>query len=382
MAGKRRTKGDGGLRQRHDHPTCPPIGLDGERPDHRCRGRWVATLDVWQGGVKRRKYLYARTQVEARRKLTQALRERSDGTLVVATTTVEKWMEHWLDTIASRALRPQTLSGYRSKVDQYIKPTIGKIRLPALRPDHIRGMHDWMRAKGLAEASVRQTHAILKRALKIAVHEGRLGTSPAERMESPGSGTAKRTQLTLQQARAVLKQAGDDPRWWLALFYGMRQGEALGLRWCDIDTDAGLIRIEQSLQRGEDGQMIFGPPKSAKSVRVIPLLPQIDVRLRLLRAQGESESGLVFHSDGAPVRPRADWQSWRDLLEAASAPPVALHAARNSAASLMEAAGVPDRVVAQILGHSQVQITHGYQTAELSVMRAGLDRVGELLKLE
>src|SRR5690606_21239549 len=119
------------------------------------------------------------------------------------------------------------------------------------------------------EATVRQTHAILKRALKVAVFEGKLGVSPAERMESPSTETAERQQLNLWQAQLVLRAAGDDLRWWLALFYGMRQGEALGLRWEDIDRERGLIRIEQSLQTDLDGSLIFGPPKSKSSRRTI-----------------------------------------------------------------------------------------------------------------
>ena len=61
--------------------------------------------------------------------------------------------------------------------------------------------------------------------------------------------------------------------------------------------------------------------------------------------------------------------------------PVALHAARNSAASLMEAAGVPDRRAAQFLGHSSVPITHGYQTSDLDLMAEDFAAIGRLLVL-
>lgn len=395
---KRRTRGDGGLYQRHDHATCPPAALVGhdedgkpimERPDHTCRGRWVGTIEVIENGRRRRKSVYGRTMKEAKAKLDKANREKRDGTLVVASMQTGKWLDYWLDNIAARTLRPQTLRGYRSKVDTYLKPTLGHVRLTELAPDHIRGMHDSMRADGLAEASVRQAHAILKRALKVAVNEGKLGISPAERMESPGTETAKRPQLTLRQARAVLNAAGDDLRWWLALFYGMRQGEVLGLRWEDIDLDRGMIRIEQSLQTDTDGKLIFGPPKSTASRRTIPVLPWIDARIRLhWLNEGQPTMGLVFHNQGRPIQPKADWKAWRALLDAATVVPfapvpyVALHSARNTAASLLEEAKVPDRLVAQILGHSQVQITHGYQQAELERASEALAALGRLLELE
>ena len=385
---RRRTRGDGGLYQRHDHPTCPPLDDDGQRPDHKCRGRWVANVEVIVDGRRRRKSIYARTSTEARRKLTQALREKDDGTLVLATLTVGKWLDYWLDNIAARTIRPQTMRGYRSKVDRYIKPALGTRRLTDLRPEHIRHMHDRMRADGLAEASVRQTHAILKHALRVAVREGKLGSSPADRMDSPGTAVTKRPQFTLDQARTVLR-ATDDARWWLALFYGMRQGEALGLDWCDVDLTRDTLTIRQTLQTDESGALIFGPPKSKASARVIPILPLMKARLLLLwHTQGQPTEGLLFSDDGRPLHPRRDWQAWRDLIDRATAPPlaplpyIALHAARNTAASLMEAAGVADRLVAQILGHGQVQITHGYQTADLDRMSEAFEAMGRLLELE
>lgn len=344
------------------------------------------------GDKKRRKYVYGRTQKEARILLAQALREKQDGTLVVASMTVEQWLDYWLDNIAARTLRPQTLRGYRSKIDLHLKPSIGRHRLTSLQPEHIRAMYDAMRRRGLAEASLRQTHAILKRALKVAVQERKLASSPAERMESPGTETKEREQLTVDQARMVLAAAGDSARWWLALFYGMRQGEVLGLRWCDVDFDQGVIRVEQTLQKDAGGALTFGPPKSRSSRRPIPMMPQIESRLRLLAMTESADTAsdaLVFHGPaGRPIDPKRDWLRWRELLDLASRPPlapvprVALHAARNTAASLLEAAGVPARLAAQILGHSQVQMTHRYQNAEVARAREALDAVGHLLALE
>lgn len=387
---KRRTKGDGGITQRHDHPTCPPRDPDtGERPTHKCRGRWQGTIDVWVDGRKRRKYVYGRTSKEVATKLKQALREKDAGTIVVASMLTGAWLDYWLDNIAARTLRPQTVRGYRSKIDLYIKPSIGSHRLTALRPEHIRQMHDRMRGDGLAEASVRQAHAVLKRALRVAVQEGKLGVSPADRMESPSTETATREQFTVAQAKAVLKAARDDARWWLALFYGLRQGEALGLDWIDVDLDRHVLTIRQTLQTNEAGEHIFGPPKSKASNRTVPLVPVMEARLRLLwEAQGRPSAGLLFHDNGGPIHPRRDWQAWRDLIDRAAVPPsaqlpyIALHAARNTAASLLEAAGVPDRLVAQILGHGQVRVTHGYQSAEVARMAEAFESAARFLELE
>lgn len=399
---KRRNKGDGGLIQRHDHPTCPPA-TDGQRPDHTCRGRWVGTIDTIEAGRRKRKYVYGRTQKEARLKLDKAKREKADGTLIVTTTTVDKWLTQWLERKAKppKPLKPQTWRSYDSKIRLYIRPHLGRHRLTSLAPEHIDAMYDAMREAGLAEATLRQTHAILKKSLADAIKKGVLAVSPIERVDAPSTQKAKRDQLTVGEARVVLANT-DDPRWWLALFYGMRQGEALGLRWCDVDFGRDLIRIQQTLQTDERYRIIFGAPKSTASSRVVPMLPQVATRLRaqwqaagspaVIKAcdgpTGACDHGLVFHNAAKPIQPKADNTAWHRLLADASTPPwapipdVALHAARNSAASLMEAAGIPDRLVAQILGQSQVTTTHGYQNAEIDRMRTALGDVGRVLELD
>jgi integrase len=276
------------------------------------------------------------------------------------------------------------MRGYRSKVKTYLLPHLGRHRLTSLRAQHIEAMYDAMRDDGLQEATVRQTHAILGKALKDAERLGLIGINPMGRVEKPTTHKNKRAQLTTAEAARVLA-ATDDARWWLALFYGMRQGECLGLRWCDVDFDQHTLTIAQSLQTAEDGSLIFAKPKSDASSRVLPLVPLMEARLRLAWETREpnydsEHPGLVFsRGDNQPVRPRDDWQAWRDLLAEVGVPVVALHAARNSAASLMEAAGVPDRRAAQILGHSSVQITHGYQTSDLDLMAEDFAAMGRMI---
>lgn len=398
---KRRNKGDGGLIQRHDHPDCPPL-INGERPDHTCRGRWVGTLDTIEAGRRKRKYVYGRTQKEARLKLDKAKREKAEGTLVVSSTTVEKWMAEWLrrKTQPPKPLKPQTWRSYDSKVRLYINPHLGRHRLTTLEGAHIDGMYDAMRSDGLAEATLRQTHAILNKALVDAIKRGILAVNPIDRSTAPGTEKARRTPLTTAEAKIVLAQTRS-ARWWLALFYGMRQGEALGLRWCDIDRSAGVLRIQQTQQTDERYRVVFGTPKSAAGARVIPIVSDVRdvleqywrdagspiVNKPCVEVTGQCEHGLVFHNNGKPIQPKADNRAWHQLLADSTVVPwaplpnVPLHAARNSAASLMEAAGIPDRLVAQILGQAQVSTTHGYQRAEIERMRTALEGVGRILEL-
>ena len=376
----RRAKGDGGLIQRHDHPTCPPL-VDGTRGKHACRGRWVGTLVVeLPNGTKKTKPLYGRTQAEAKRKLDHARRDRDKGTLVATSPTVAAWMADWLEKKKRppKPLKPQTWNGYESKSRTYIVPALGKRRLSDLKPQHIEALYDDLRTRGRAESTVRQTHAILQKALKDAVRLGLLGVSPMDRVDPPGTETAARDQWTVEQAATALRAAGDSARWWLAIFYGMRQGEALGMVWNLVNWEAHSFWVEETRQNDYGyGGAVLGTPKAKASHRELPMVGQVEIRLRLLwESVGRPASGLVFPgTTGGLMDAKRDWTNWRAFIDSAGLPRIALHAARNTASSLMEAQGIPDRVVGQILGQAQVKTTHRYQQAELERVRAYLDAV-------
>lgn len=365
----RRDKGSGGLTQRTD-------------------GRWQGTLVLdLPNGNKARKTIYGRTKAEARRKLDAARRDRDQGALVLRAPTVASWLAVWLEARRRppKPLKPNTWNGYESKIRVNIVPVVGRRRLDKLRPQEIDQLYDLLRERGQAEASVRQTHAILAKALSDAVRKGVLGRSPMDRVTPPGTDVNERDQFTLIEAATALKAAGDSLRWWLALFYGMRQGEALGLQWPHVDWAQHEFSIEETLQNdyGYSGK-ILGTPKSKASRRVLPMLPQIEVRMRLLwEAAGRPTEGFVFPSStGGPRDSSRDYKNWQSFLATAGLPRIALHAARNTAASLMEAAGIPDRAVAQILGQSQVRTTHSYQRAEIERIRRYLTGMGDMLAIE
>jgi integrase len=398
---KRRDKGIGGLLQRHDHKTCPALVVVGhddqgkpikKRPEHRCLGRWCGTIDVEIGGRTKRVYVYGHTKTEAGDKLKAALRKKEDGTFSFdGGMSVAAWMKTWLESRKKppKQLKPQAWSGYASKNKTWITPHLGHHRLSALRGHHIEALYAAMRESGSAESNVAKTHAVLSGALKAAFKKGLIPANPMDRVDAPGSKTARREQFTIAQAFFALAAAGDSARWWLALFYGMRQGEVLGMRWEDVDWRAKTLTIDVTMQEDYDRQgEIEGAPKTEAGKRSLPMVGQIEARMRLhWEEAGRPRTGRVFTptTKGKDIT-RNDWQDWRNFLESATripfAPPplISLHGARGTASSLMEAAGLSDRLVAQILGHANVKVTHGYQHADLERVRGELERV-ELLVL-
>jgi integrase len=170
--------------------------------------------------------------------------------------TVAEWFMHWLTEIAPYAQRPlsaKSAESYESIYRTWFVPHIGGLRLDELEADSLDAMYAAMHRKGLARSSVLKAHAILRRALNVAVQRGRVHRNVAAGMDNPGSTKRRRKRaLTRAQAAEVLKvvAATRNPlRWRLALALGLRQGEALGLRWAAVDLHAGTMSVDWQLQR-------------------------------------------------------------------------------------------------------------------------------------
>lgn len=379
MTGKRRAKRDGGLYQRHDHPSCPPLDAAGQRPEHRCRGRWCAQVDIGVvEGRRKRKTVYGRTEREARTRLKQVLAARDRRLLSARSATVAQWLTYWLDEVCvDERRKTNTIRTYRSRLRTHVVPVVGHMRLDRLEPEHIRAVLRRMRDGGAGDSSVRLVYSILRASLASAVVEGRIADNPAARIKTPRAVHHPRPSLTAEESLTVLAAAGDDPRWWLAVYLGMRQGECLALRWSDVDLERETLHVQRGLVRLPGGGLRFDTPKSAKGDRTIALPRRVLSRLVVLRAS-DPDAELVFHRpDGRPVDPRADLTAWHALLDRAGVRRVTLHAARQSAASVMEEDGVPPRMVAEILGHSRVEQTYLYQDSrdDLARQRRELEKV-------
>jgi integrase len=365
MTPARRGKGEGAIYQRAD-------------------GRWVASLTVSTPGTKRkRRTLYGRTRKEAQIKLRRAMRERDQGVQTSGTLTVEKWMTYWLDVICiERELKVNTLKSHRSKVEQYIVPAIGRHRLDRLEPEHVRAMYADMRKKGLAPATLRQTHAILRRALMVAQREGKVTRNVATLLDPPKVPSNKRmVRLSRADARKIL--ATENLRAHVALM-GLRQGEALALHWSDVDLDLGTLEVSRSLARQPGVGLVFGTPKSEAGNRLVPIPPRTLALFNLAAWElpkephklpnAATDETLIFHNGhGQPRDPHADWREWKNLLAELGIDHVPLHVARNTASSLLEELGYPDRLVAEILGQSTVTTTRRYQTGSEDTHREMVD---------
>lgn len=320
-------------------------------------GRWVGVVDLgWVGGKRVRRTVTATSLKDLRPKFKRLKQEIESGVLADEST-VEQWMRHWLEHEVDRKLRPTTAATYRRNVETWIIPHLGKRRLDKLKPDHIEALYAAMEDQGKADATRRQVHAILRRALVIAERQRRIAWNPATKVDPPKVGKGSHGKLTLDEALSVLRVL-DRPdvsasRWACALLAGLRQSEALGLRWEDVDFDRNVLVIQRSVQQVPKQGLQVMDLKSESSYRAVPMVDPVREALAVERR----ESGYVWGAGDKPGAPRADWGEWKRVLGLAGVPDRPLHAARATTASLLMEAGVSEKLIAEILGHSQVQIT-------------------------
>lgn len=357
--GARRVKGEGSIYQR-----------EGD-------GRWVGVVDLGRINGKRvRKTVTAPTLRELRPKF-RALQAQIEGGVLADDVTVEGWLKHWMEHIAAKKLRPSTLYSYQRYIDKWIVPHLGKRRLDRLRPEHIRVLLAAMEDDGKADATRRQVYAILRKALAVAHAERKIPFNPAAHVDAPPVGQGSHGKFTLAEAHAILNHLTDEnrARWVVALLAGLRQGEALGLQWTDLDFDNDVIVVERAAQRVKGQGVQLVPLKSRASYRAVPMVSPVRAALVLADRTGP----FVFGGE-KPRDARRDWQEWKDLLADAGVPSRPLHAARATTASLLSEAGVSDKVIAEILGHSQVRITQQhYIHGDLVVRQGAMSKLDALL---
>lgn len=368
-------------------------------------GRWRAALVVgWTGdGKPIRRTRMAATARDARTKLDELRKEADLGVTTTKTPTTGEWLVHWLDTIAAPKVRPSTLEGYTTTVHVWAIPSFGRVPLDKLQPEHLERLYAHMLDEGRAPATAALTHRTLSRALQVAAERGRVKRNVAKLVQPPSGDGREIAPLTRDEARAVLDTAKglhNATRWTVALAVGLRQGEALGLSWDDIDFTAGTLTVRHQLQRIPKGEGLhLVPPKSKAGRRTLSIPPELIDALRqhlaeqrLIRVQEgpqwegwttrtpwprgpERKVPLVFaQRNGRPVDPRADHRAWQALLTAADVGVTRtiaedgkvtvvverrLHDARHTTATLLLEQGIPARVVMELLGQSQISLTLG-----------------------
>ena len=247
--------------------------------------------------------------------------------------------------------------------------------------------------EGLSPKSVRGVRATLRAGLNQAMRWGMINRNAATAVELPRSRRFNIQPLTPAEARTFLESIRGDrlqALYSVALTMGLRQGEALGLRWSDVDLDLGYLRITKQLQR-VDGVLQRVELKTERSRRTLVLPASILQGLRDHRRQqveerlasgGEwKESGFVFTTpEGLPLEGTTVTRHFHRHLDRAGLEQRRFHDLRHSCATLLLVQGVSPRVVMDVLGHSEIAMTmNTYSHVVPELRRDAADRMEELL---
>lgn len=358
-----------------------------QRPD----GTWEARLSLPNG---RRKSLYAKTRRAVQATLRQAQRDQEDGLDVGARRqTVAAFLTRWLEDTARPGIRPSTYQSYAGHVHHHLIPALGHHQLAKLTPQHVQKLLNDKQRAGLSPRTVAYMRAVLRRALGYAVKWSLVSRNVATLVDPPRAVRTPVRPLTAAQVRTLLDATKDDrlgPLLHVAIATGLRQGELFGLRWPDVDLDAGTLTVRHAMQRIA-GVPTFVEPKTALSRRTVPLPPSAVTALRTQRVRQLEERllaggqwrdwALVFASSiGTPLDSRNVTTRFQRLLSEAGLPRQRFHDLRHCAASLLLSGGVPARTIMGILGHSQISLTmNTYAHLSPALERDAADRMESFL---
>jgi integrase len=173
---------------------------------------------------------------------------------------------------------------------------------------------------------------------------------------------------------------------------GLRRGECLGLQWSDIDFQNGTLTVNRSTTYTPECGITVAQPKTAHSVRTIPVVPSTLSLLKQLQKQQEREhpatiltGAFVFSRPGEPFEPRdpsAITRHMKRFVRSAGLPDVSPHDLRHSCASLLLSSGADIKSVQEILGHADASTTlNFYVKTDLNQMRSATEKYAKAFGL-
>jgi integrase len=251
---KRRSRGEGSIYYRESE------------------GLWVAKLPLPDG---RSKLKYAKNQkvvrdwlVEQQNALRQGFLPKND------TITVSEFLMNYMDTVGKHTLRPKTIEAYRSLLKMHIIPTIGKIKLSQLRPDHLQSLYSLKLETGLSRRTVQFIHSVIHRGLHQAVRWGLLMKNVADLVDSPKPPRRAPSVYTADPVNTLLRSVVND-RFYLiyvlAVYGGFREGELLGIHVEDCQLERGIINVNHAVQYQLGNGVVITEPKTETSRRSVKL---------------------------------------------------------------------------------------------------------------
>ena len=337
----------------------------------RADGTWECRCYI---NGKRRSF-YGKKQKDAIKAMRAALIQADDGTYFEPSNlTLQLWLTTWLEEYVQQSVKPLTYSSYKSKINNHLIPALGSVKLQSLNPTQIQiFINDLSRVKKLQPKSVKDTFAVLHKALGQALKLQYIGVNPSDACTLPRIEKKEVKPLTEEDIQNFLTEIHDEPfkdLFTVALFTGMREGEICGLSWKDINFKNGTITVRQQLQRSKERGIGFYIAKTKNSrSRIITAAPFIMDTFKEIKAEQEknkqlleeawnNEWNLVFvYGDGSIIPPQTVLKHYKRIAERIGRPDTVFHTLRHSYAVTALQLGDSLKTVQATLGHATASFT-------------------------
>jgi integrase len=258
---------------------------------------------------------------------------------------------------SGRRYRPATVRSYRQAGETYLKPSLGRLRLGAVKRGDVQKVVDQLQAKGLSGSTIRNKLDPLRVVYRRALQDDEVSRNPTEKLRLPAMDTQPRSVGNVDRVGALLDAlpAPERAAWATAFFAGLRVGELRALRWSDVDFDSGVIGV----RAGWDDQDGEQETKTEAGMRTIPLVGRVRAELaRHKLATGWGGDDLIFGRSRTQAFVRSTLRSRAvKAWTTAKLAPLTPHEARHCCASYFSAAGLTPKEVQTALGHADIRTT-------------------------
>ena len=345
--------------------------------------RYTAGYDPGTGKQIQRS-ITGKTQKEVSQKLKAATAAIDAKTYTAPSKmTVGQWLDVWTEEYLG-GVKPLTVSSYKTAVKIHLKPGLGAIKLEALDPHTVQGFYNALtQQKQLSPKTVKNIHGILHKALEKAVNNKYIPFNPTESCELPRMEKKEIQPLDDSQITVFLKAIKGhrfEHLFTIALFTGMREGEALGLTWDCVDLAKGTILINKQLQvvKGSHGEYTLAPTKNSKgrTLTVAPFVVSVLKRVkhrqlenRLRYGECWTDSGFVFTDElGGHLKHVTVYKQFKKIVTEMGCPDARFHDLRHSYAVASIRSGDDIKTVQENLGHATASFTldvYGHVTEQM-----------------
>lgn len=353
----------------------------------------------WTTSDGKRHSIYAKTLDELRAREEQVLIDKHDGIKTeTRKVTVNDLFDLWCD--LKRGLKDNTFQNYKYMYNMFVRSSFGKLRITAVKKSDVKRFYNTLAdEKILTIATIDNIHTVLHQVFDLAVDDDYIRINPTDHMlkelkQSHNFETVKRKALTVAEQKLFIDFLRDHPQYhhWYPVFAvmlgtGMRVGEIVGLRWCDIDLDKKLIDINHTLVYynhgdGKGCSFSINTPKTKAGERIIPMLDFVKEAF-LLEKKYQKEIGLYCratvdcYTDFIFINRFGDVQHQGTLNKAirriirdcndevllrGETDPVLLpkfscHSLRHTFTTRLCESGVNVKVIQDVLGHADISTT-------------------------